>query len=701
MNMQRKWIVAVLAIAATAMLVMIAVQLRTNGGTQGETTWSRAPSDRNGPEDKNNIPSDQGETRIVDLVDPEATSHTKSLFAYLSDQRGKQVLFGHQHATTESIASSAEPIVSEVHIAVGDYPALFGWDTLSIEGKEKPGVWGNPELSRERLIEKMKEAHELGGIVALSTHPPNFVTGGSFNDTAGNVVAEILPGGSKHAELNRYLDDIADVANRLKDDDGEAIPLLFRPFHEQNGGWFWWGARTTRTADYVALYRYTVEYLRDAKDVHNLLYVFSPNGPFGGDEAVYLTTYPGDAYVDILGMDQYDNRDQPGTKAFLDQLTQDLAMINRLADGKGKIAALSEYGYSPQGMKTTGNGDLAWFTKVLEAIKSDPDAKRTAYMQTWANFALDGNLFVPYRDAPGDHELLPDFVKFYEDGYSAFAREVGTIYGRAVDASPEEPLLHIAVPTADAVVRSAPVQVLARLLHADAEDVTLTASGASSGSKAMTLDDRGYYAAEWVPEASSDGESVELTVAVRLADGTELEERVQFRYKEGDAEAASETLYDYEAGADDWAINNDNEGAWNTAQATAVERTDAEAAKGAYALKADFALGGGSFELTRVGRLDLSDAAAISAEVKVALAEGSHAGSGVRVKLFMKTGDSWSWTDSGETVLTEDGFTTIPFEIRHAAGKDAVQAIGLQVMPPDDSSGSATIYLDNVAIVTE
>src|SRR5690606_32418808 len=99
--------------------------------------------------------------------------------------------------------------------------------------------------------------------------------------------------------------------------------------------------------------------------------------------------------------------------------------------------------------------------------------------------------------------------------------------------------------------------------------------------------------------------------------------------------------------------------------------------------------------------LDLSDAAAITAQVKLALHEGADAGSGVRVKLFVKTGDSWSWTDSGETILTSGEFEIVVFELRNAAGKDAVQAIGLQVMSPDDSSGGATIFLDHVAAIRE
>ncbi len=700
MNTQRKWFIAILAIAATVMIIVTAVQMREEQESLNEQADTRSENRSEPPAVEDGKVPNQAEAHAFDFVDPEATSSTRSLYAYLAEQRGKQILFGHQHATTESISSSQDPIQSEVKISTGDYPALFGWDTLSIEGKEKPGVFGDTVQSRERVIEKMQEAHALGGIVALSTHPPNFVTGGSFNDTTGNVVAEILPGGSKHAAFNDYLDLIADVANNVKDTEGELIPLLFRPFHEQNGGWFWWGARTTKTADYIALYRYTVEYLRDAKDVHNLLYVYSPNGPFRGDEGAYMTTYPGDAYVDILGMDQYDNLENPGSNAFLDQLAADLAMINRLADAKGKIAALSEYGYSPQGMKTTGNGDLAWFTKVLEAIKSDPNARRTAYMQTWANFALDGNLFVPYKNAPGDHELLPDFIRFYEDEYTAFAQQVSGVYGREVAALQEEPLLHIAVPTNDTVLKEAPAHVRARLLFGEAETVTLREQG-SDTTTTMTRAADGYYTAEWAPMKQQEGEAIELQVEAKLGNGKTLEQAVLVHYKPGGGASVSETLYDYESGTDEWGINNDNDGAWNTAQAAGVEVTAAAAAKGKSSLKADFTLGGGSFELTRVGRLDLSEAAALSAKVKVELADDASAGSGIRVKLFMKTGDSWAWMDSGETVLSGDGFATIPFEIRNASGKDSIQAIGLQVLSPDDASGAATIYLDDVTMITE
>nr|WP_221886015.1 glycosyl hydrolase [Paenibacillus zeisoli] len=461
----------------------------------------------------------------ANLVDAEASDTTRALFAYLSDTRGKQVLFGHQHATDVGLSFANETTISgeqsDVLNSVGDLPAVYGWDTLSLEGKEKPGVANDPDQSRENLADLMKKAHNKNGIITLSSHMPNFVTGGSFNDTKGSVVEHILPGGDKNAEFNAFLDQIAKLANNLKDDQGKLIPVMFRPFHEQNGGWFWWGAQTTTQSEYVEIYRYTVEYLRDIKQVHNLLYVYSPNGAFSGTESKYLATYPGDDYVDILGMDQYDNQDNPGSDGFVSGLVSDLAMISKLADSKGKIATFSEFGYSPMGMKTSGNKDVEWFTKLLNAIKNDPNAKRIAYMLTWANFNLDGNLFVPYKDAGnlGSHELLPDFVKFYNDPYTAFAKEVGDVYAKSVKASTEKPFMHIASPVNGSTVRSATTKIRARVLNENPSKVTYSVEGSTTEVPMVWDAAESYYTADWSPDAALNGKTAAFTVHVYNANG--------------------------------------------------------------------------------------------------------------------------------------------------------------------------------------
>lgn len=474
----------------------------------------------------------------VKIVDPAASSATKSLFAYLDEQSGKGIMFGHQHDTTVSFAGKDKEgnVISDVYSSVGDYPAVFGWDTLSLDGHENPpGVSGDYEASRLGLTAAMKQAYELGGIVTLSTHPYNFVTGGSFNDTSNtpgatsSVVARILPGGDKNSGFNTYLDRIADFANNLKDDDGNLIPVLFRPFHEQNGGWFWWGAATTTKSEYAELYRYTVEYLRDVKGVHNFLYVFSPNGPFNGNDSEYLTTYPGDPYVDILGMDQYDSKDSAGSESFLNGLVKDLKMISGLAQEKGKIVTLSEYGYSAAGMKTTGNNELEWFTKVLNAIKADPDAAKISYMLTWANFGEGNNLYVPYKNVPNkaDHELLPDFVNFYKDPSTIFAGEVkdDNKYSRVVQAAAKEPFLHIVTPNNIGTVTDSTAVIRAKAANITPFKVTY-AIGDSTLETEMTLGADGYYAAAWQPDASLNGSSADITVKAYGPDNTLLTQSI-------------------------------------------------------------------------------------------------------------------------------------------------------------------------------
>lgn len=144
--------------------------------------------------------------------------------------------------------------------------------------------------------------------MTLSAHWCNPGTGKDFNDTTA-VASELLPGGKYSGTFNKELDAIAATAQRAKRSDGTLIPIIFRPLHENNGSWFWWGATHASASEYKELYRYIVDYLRDVKDVHNLLYDYSPGGVFNGDSTDYLATYPGDQWVDVLGYDEYDSDD--------------------------------------------------------------------------------------------------------------------------------------------------------------------------------------------------------------------------------------------------------------------------------------------------------------------------------------------------------------------------------------------------------
>ncbi|WP_456788856.1 glycosyl hydrolase [Cellulomonas sp. P5_C5] len=448
----------------------------------------------------------------VTIVDPDASPATRSLFSYLDGIRGEGILFGHQHTTSYGLTvTGADGTKSDVKNMTGDFPAVFGWDTLILQGDEAPGSAGNTtEQNIAALDDYIEKAHGLGGINTLSAHMENFVTGGSFYDTTGDTLRAVLPGGAKNADLNAYLDNIAAAADGARDAEGNLIPIIFRPYHENAGSWFWWGAAFGSPGEYKELFRYTVEYLRDIKGVSNFLYAFGPGSGFGGNADTYLRTYPGDEFVDVFGLDAYDNT---GSAAFLDGLVKDLGMIADLADAKGKVSAFTEFGVT-NGVGTTGSSPEKWFTKVLAAIKADPKASRNAYMETWANFDA-GQHYVPVT---GD-ALLPDFQDYAADPYTLFASEVTGAFDRTVDTTPAGPVLHIASPADSARVATSPTTIRATVQNVDADRVYATVGDTEIE---LAPGDGLWWSAPWdIPAAQLDNSTKTLEVHV-VADGVEV-----------------------------------------------------------------------------------------------------------------------------------------------------------------------------------
>ena len=355
-------------------------------------------------------------------ADPAATTEAQRLLTRLHAQEGKGILFGHQHDLSLGFTfEQGDGSASDTAAAVGDYPAVFGWDSLIAEGDERPGEAGAPrETNVEALASIIRQADALGGVNTLTMHMPNPVTGGNFRDTSGDAVASVLPGGARNADLTAHLDRLADTITAAKRADGTLIPVIMRPWHEHNGDWFWWGAGHATPEQYAELFRFTVEYLRDNRGLHNLLYAYSPNSPLDGDPTRYLNGYPGDDYVDVFGYDSYDNTG--GSGEWINSTIADLSMVVRLADEHGKVPAWTEFG-----LREGSASGPRWFTSVLESLKRDENARRLAWMLTWANYGHGDreHAYVPYP-AHGNypaHPLLSDFRAFHDDPWTIFAKE--------------------------------------------------------------------------------------------------------------------------------------------------------------------------------------------------------------------------------------------------------------------------------------
>lgn len=367
----------------------------------------------------------------VRLTDRKATPAAVSLFQYLSAlSKNGYVLYGHQNDTYHKMFLVKEGSESDTRDVTGSLPAMLGVDSLSLTGAElhlTPKERKNGMTYTDKLTEISLKAAQEGAIVTFSMHMPNFAqvakkpkadgkydySGYSPNDVSGDVGSRIQPEGDLNEVFNGYLDMVAEYALNLQ---AHNVPIIFRPLHEHNGSWFWWGKGRTNEGDYIALWQYIVKYLRDEKGVHNMLYAFSPNGPCLDDES-YLYGYPGDRYVDILGLDLYDDKQDGKWKG---DLKKSLTVIGAKAKATGKVLALTETGVRKQGSLTiTGNRDKQWFSHVAE-IASQCGA---AYMLTWANFSkLEHNFFSPYMvSETRGHEMINEFVDFYNMPKTIFA----------------------------------------------------------------------------------------------------------------------------------------------------------------------------------------------------------------------------------------------------------------------------------------
>lgn len=342
-------------------------------------------------------------------VDPDATEETRNLYRNLKGLAGRGIFFGHQDSTAYGVGWQAEQGRSDIRDVCGSYPAVYGWDIGHVG--EENNVDGVPF---ERIAALIREAYARGGINTISAHMRNPVTGKSFEDTTPAVPA-ILPGGEKHAEFKATLDRVAEFMAGLRDDRGRAIPVIFRPWHEHTHDRFWWGTGACSREEFMALWRFTVEYLRDAKGVHHLLYAYSPDDVcLRGEKNEYLDRYPGDAYVDVFGFDDYDSVWEAGRGA---ELARRLAAIVGMAERRGKIPALTETGKD-------GVGIDAWLTEVLfEPIEQDPAARRIAYVLVWRNARKDHH-FAPY---PG-HSSAPDLVRLRQDPFVLFEDDLPDMY---------------------------------------------------------------------------------------------------------------------------------------------------------------------------------------------------------------------------------------------------------------------------------
>ncbi len=258
-------------------------------------------------------------------VTPAASHETQSLLAFFSDIYGKKIISGQHDGWRMTNGLSEE--LNYITNTTAKLPALLEMDLGGYTDK-------SPRRDTDhRLMHRALDwAQNRHGIVAACWHwrapmnEPAFYT----KETTFDISRAVTEGTPEYAATLRDLDLIAAELEVLRD---AHVPVLWRPLHEANGRWFWWGAGGPEPMK--KLWRMMFENFTGKHHLNNLIWVFSP-----GAEVDLAMWYPGDAYVDIIGQDHYpmDGNHDPAKDIF-DELTQ-------MTHGN-KLIALGENGPIP------------------------------------------------------------------------------------------------------------------------------------------------------------------------------------------------------------------------------------------------------------------------------------------------------------------------------------------------------------------
>ena len=195
----------------------------------------------------------------------------------------------------------------------------------------------------------------------------------------------------------KWLQSAAGFLKTLKTSNGTKIPIVFRPWHEHTGSWFWWGKGNCTAEEYKQLWIMTYRFMKN-EGLNNLLFAYSPDIQGPGD--IYLEFYPGDKYVDILGLDGYHRDNEKGTEAYTKALNTILAFMTEEGKKRHKPIALTE-----TGLEAIPIAD--WWTNVLLPIV---EKYPVSYVLVWRNaYDRENHYYAPY---PGQISEA-DFKKFY------------------------------------------------------------------------------------------------------------------------------------------------------------------------------------------------------------------------------------------------------------------------------------------------
>lgn len=365
-------------------------------------------------------------------VDSFKDYETRMLYRNLKKFSDEGVMFGMANPTTISYKGGPKNNdikQSDCKDITGSHPAFHESDFMWYQDS------GGKSFMKTD-IQALQEACERGALIGYCWHLRGPESGSFYAKKDGDftrdkdLVKSIVNGPSDRSQ-NASLDWLLSLLDNLVIPVFQEInsPVLFRPFHEMNGNWFWWGSDNCTPQEYQQLYRIVVDYLRK-NEIYNVLYVWSP------DTKAAFEYYPGHDYVDIVGMDIYEPCIAKGKPR--EKVVSLLREISRFAQEHDKVAAWTETGLRKK------NGVFLypevypefWTQNVLDVIQTDSLTQKIAYVMSWysADWQNDGSgqFYIPYEgiitDYTNGEKAVDDFIEFYRDPFTFFEDRLPGLY---------------------------------------------------------------------------------------------------------------------------------------------------------------------------------------------------------------------------------------------------------------------------------
>lgn len=281
-------------------------------------------------------------------VGPDASKEAKALLDFIHSLSGKYTLTGqHNYPNTRDRNSQFAARYT------GQTPAVWSTDWGFAEAGDTDSYLARPDIVDEAIRQ-----HKMGAIITICWHavPPTADEPVTFRpehdadpEKLESVQGQLLddqfrdvltPGTDLY---NRWASQVDSIAFYLKRLDEAGVPVLWRPYHEMNGDWFWWGGRRGEVSS-RALYRQIFDRLENHHRLNNLIWVWNVDRAHRPD-MYFSRYYPGDDYLDILSLDVYGS---DFNQVYYDSLT---------ALSRGKPLVLGEVGNPPS----------------LEVLQTQPD----------------------------------------------------------------------------------------------------------------------------------------------------------------------------------------------------------------------------------------------------------------------------------------------------------------------------------------